>query len=519
MAQKHNPKTAPEAVAEDVSQKEVYNDSWYSSSGGLGSVRDKSVGVSFRARSRLPRREATALYVQNDVVAKIVDEIVDDAFRNGFTVENIKDRDRQPIEIEQEALQAKMKELGVFDRVPMAAKWARKDGGALLLLPVHDGQTVDKPARFNPETVFGYLGVVPSCRAQPEQQDLGLFSPTYGQTLEYLVESPTSDTKRVHHSRVVPIEAIELPYEDATAYSEDGWGPSVIERVFDVLQRDGASQQHAVNILWASSLLYLKLEGLRKAHTRKDGPEEIRKMLNGISRAIDTTGIVGLDSADDLAAVNRQISGLKDLLDHLRDRVASAANMPREILYNESPTGLRGGEMSGPQAIWYATVSKYQEKTLNPVLNRVLQVVFASLGVPAYSWDIAWPALFVERDSDAADTHKKRAEADQIYHNMGVLNADELRRERFEESEQGGLTVEPLDDVQDEVGDESDAPMPDDIIPVREAAARFGIPTRTLTLAMERDQLPYWSFNGRKVVSLAEVKKFGEKPFAGPDES
>jgi len=51
----------------------------------------------------------------------------------------------------------------------------------------------------------------------------------------------------------------------------------------------------------------------------------------------------------------------------------------------------------------------------------------------------------------------------------------------------------------------STGPMPDDLVPVREAAEKFRVPTRTITLAIQREQLGYWGLGTHKMVSLAEV--------------
>jgi hypothetical protein len=260
--------------------------------------------------------------------------------------------------------------------------------------------------------------------------------------------------------------------------------------------------------------------------------------------------------------------------------------MPREILYNESPTGLRGGDLSGPQQIWHASVRQYQRDEVEPILDRVLEVYFASRGIPAWRWSIEWPDLWSPDEESEAGTYKQRAEADQTYVALGVVTPDELRAARFEDEASGGVQLEPRaapeegDDVaaaspEDEAmngaqissmveimraynagemtyrqalgvlgtafprlaGREADVlgpepeegtddggpkaeapsllPQPDDVIGVREAAARFGLPTRTLTLAMERGQLPYWQFGGRRVVSLTAVEALGRETGSG----
>lgn len=64
----------------------------------------------------------------------------------------------------------------------------------------------------------------------------------------------------------------------------------------------------------------------------------------------------------------------------------------------------------------------------------------------------------------------------------------------------------------------SAAPVPADVVSVQAAAKQLGVPTRTLTLAMERGTLPFWGFGARKTVSLADVLKLGKSHEAPEDD-
>jgi len=582
MAQTRNPNREGSPPLESVSQGTVYPrfDGWASATSSLGSIRDKSTSTYFARRALLDEAQINALYVQDSTAAKIVDLIVDDALREGFDLGRVQDAQGRDLEIDQNAVMAKLEDLGGLKALERAAKWSRKDGGALVMIPCFDGRAPHEPAELSPSSVWGRFGVVPARYAQPNEQDTGLFSPTYGRTLSWLVSGDHQTTVEVHHSRVIPLEAMDLPMEQARVWSPFGWAPSVLERVVDALARDGAGAQHAVNMLYTSSILYLKLQRLKTEHDRKGGPEKIRALLADIQKNLDAIGLLGIDADDDIGVVTRTMAGVSDMLDRSRDRVAAASETPREILFNESPSGLRGGEMSGAQKIWFQRVRQYQRKDLTPALDRMLEVAFASMGIPAARWSIDWRPLWAPDDSVESETYAKRAEADRAYLDMGAITADEIRRERFEQGKaSGGLALEatgvdveteetaavetPEDEAMNgaqiaslieimrvlnagemtytqavgvlttafprlanraesilgpepETADDGDGvgastlPQPDDVVDVRQAAARFGIPTRTLTLALDRGELPYWGFGKRRVVSLKAVEEFGK---------
>ena len=70
-------------------------------------------------------------------------------------------------------------------------------------------------------------------------------------------------------------------------------------------------------------------------------------MLAEIRADLDSRGLLGLDSADEIGSITVQLAGTYELIDKARDALASATEYPREVLLNEAPNGLRGGELSG----------------------------------------------------------------------------------------------------------------------------------------------------------------------------
>ncbi len=500
-------------------------DDWENPAAGLGSIRDKAVGVAFGERQRLSRVELRTLYVQNPLAARINDKIVNDALRHGFTPK-LEARDLSRVEKELDRLQFK-RQLGRW------AKWGRLYGGAVLCpITTHKRQphgpenTPKEPLRV--ETVAKLLAfrAVDGYHARPLETDAGWCSPTFGQTLEYEIHGIVNKPTKVHHTRAFPFEAIELPIEEeAERPSSNGWNESILDRVFDDLSRDGATRAHAVSMMYVASLTYLKLHGYRDKYRTKEGKRELQKMLSDMRRDLDSRGILGLDEKDELGSITVQLAGTYELIDKARDALASATEYPREVLFNESPNGLRGGELSGAQALYHATVEAFQTEKLEPAILDCLRIVYAVLGIEAEP-AIEWEALWVPDAREEAELAKLTAEADGIYFDKGATNAGELRTERLVKGKRGALQLDadaaaaPLDlaaevaAAEQEAGlvsPETDAagpsvePPPNDLMTPQEAAALYKVPTRTITRRIATGELSHWGFHPHKRVSAAEV--------------
>lgn len=569
-------------------------DGWANTMTSMGSIRDKSTALTFLRRERLSREVLETMYEQNPIAARVVDRLVDDAFRNGWTITKCN------VDIDHAAIMSRLDELQVNTQMARAARWSRLYGGALLCVPTVDATRRDQ-VLINPTAIYP-LTVVAAHDAIPQEYDDGFGSPTYQKVLSYDIQGLTSTTARVHHSRVIAFEPIELP-PAVLLRSITRWGPSVIDRLFDDLGREGSARAHAVSMMYIASLLFLQLQGFREDHNSKQGRVKLAKFMGDVRRTLDSLGVMGLDVNDKIGTVTLQTSGVHELIDRMRDALAAAADMPKEILFNESPAGLNAGELSGPQEIWFATVRKFQTQVLTPALDRVLEICFQVWGIPATEWQIEWAPLWTPSQTAIADNAAKWATTDKAYFDMG-LDGEEIVKQRFVEGRTGPLELAanepavPLDiageaaaevaaqapattpadtamngaqiasmleilksvnigeltydqgigalgvafaslrgreaavlgprpavapvnptlpapaaAVVDEPNTDPppspDAPPPDPASP-RDAAAKWGVPTLTLTRLIRSGVLPYWGIGSRVIVSLSEVGRLAK---------
>lgn len=567
-------------------------DDWKSMMSALGSVRDKATGLTFQRRTRLRRNTLDHLYAQHPLAARVVDRLPFDAFREGWEFGSIKG-EGDPAELHTRL----QDQLHVDEELAQAVRWSRLYGGSLAAMGIVDGRGPSEPVDWQRIQGLTRLVVVAADDAIPTHYDSMFGSETYRQILNYQLVGLTGSQPLldIHHSRVIRFEPINIPLEarirDGNA---NGWGPSVLERLFDSLGRYGSSLNHSVSMLYIASILFVQLNDYRKWMTNDEGRANMKAFLETFRQGLDVLGIAGLDAMDKMGTVSHTIPGIHEVIDRCKNDVAASAEMPREILFNESPAGLNAGQLSGPQEIWFALVSAFQQAVLTPALDRIIKVAFTAWRVPITSWKIVWKPLWTKSDEVTAATMKTLAETDAIYLTAGVLQPEPVYEHRIvqgrmgpievpdeEEEEQaplalggirpedveaynqatapaapeerpdlsqaieivkavqageiprdsgaallasagyslallGSAGLEPPMEEQPTVAP-SGVPEPEDAVPVRDAAKRFGMSTRNLTNRINSGELDYWQIGSRKTVSLAAVQALATRHRLPPE--
>lgn len=415
-------------------------DDWASTTSSLGGAKDKHTGIMFASRDPLAPRMIDAMIRQHPIAARIVNLIVDTAFSVPWRITKVTGPDADKFDAE--GIKTELDKAGLTEAEQQAARWARQYGGALTAIAVMNSGKPNEPLTIGPESRLLRFAAVPAERVRPLEQDVGLMSPTYGRALKYQVTGIASTSIDLHHSRAIPHEPIKLPVEAQYEQpSLTGWGPSILDRHFDDLARYGAVGAHVVSMMYSAALLYMQLDGFRAEMASKEGAVRIQKRANATRAALDSYSLLLMDKGDGIGVVSQQLSGAGDLMDKTGDRLVAGTEYPREILMNESPNGLRGGELSGPQEIYHKTVAAWRTTEVDPGLRRGVEIAIRLRGLRIDSFEIEWDPLWSRSAEGDAEIHSKNAAADGIYIDKGVLTSDETRGARFVRGEIGMLKL------------------------------------------------------------------------------
>lgn len=397
---------------------------------------DKRESTTFVSRNPLDLNTLQALFSQDDLSRKIVTRWTEEMTREWVDAD-AGDSD------ETDKLNDEFDRLRVRDHVIDADTWARLYGGAILILGVDDGQDFGQPLNIAKVREFMYLQVVDRWMCFPLGVEEDARSPYFGSPLYYRLIGG----QVVHHSRVIRFDGAKVP---PIVLKQTRWHESVLEPVFNTV-RDYASGMGGMSAaLQDYSVTTIGMSGL--ANSFALGKQEL--IINRAAAAQATMSMFRVMLHDsEKETVNRMshnLAGMPDAIDRLVDRVSSAADIPKAILFGNSIGKVSGAD--NDLKIFYDRVKTRQTTVLIPALDRIALLIFLAKigpfgGKEPDSWHIRPNPLWQMSETDKADILLKRAQALKIHVvDIGSLSPFEVRMSEFgDDDNDTGISLD--DDV------------------------------------------------------------------------
>lgn len=339
---------------------------------GAGSIAD-GAGYNLNPITRM-KVQLEYMYRGSWIVGAAVDSVAEDMTRAG--VDFAATMDPSDIEIMQSACER----LEIWQALCSTIKWARLYGGAAAIMLI-DGQDMSTPLR--PETIgkdaFKGLYVYDRWMLIPNQNDLVTdLGPELGRPSSYTINSDAAALRgqTVHHSRVLRFDGHELPYWQRLA--EQGWGLSVIERLYDRLVAFDSTTQGAAQLVFKAHLRTLKKKGLNQILSAGGpGMSALAKNVDAIRQFQSTEGITLIDGDDEFETHSYSFSGLSDMMLQFGQQISGALFIPLVRLFGQSPAGLSSTGESDLRN-YYDSISAQQEARLRGPMSRLLPVIYRS---------------------------------------------------------------------------------------------------------------------------------------------
>ena len=410
------------------------------------------------------RMKLEAMYRGSWIVGAAVDAVAEDMTRAGV---NIKGSD-DPEAIQQ--IQSKLTRLGVWHSLLETIKWGRLYGGAIALIVI-DGQ--DPATPLNVDTVgkdqFRGLKVFDRWQLQPSLQNMVLEGMDYGLPEFYDVISNIATGQvsnlRIHHSRVIRQIGIQLPAMQAM--TEQWWGESVIERMYDRLVSFDAATSGAANLIQKAHLRTVQIDKLREVLAAGGKAEEnLLSMFHHMRMLQTNEGLTLLDKEDTFAAHSYTFSGLSDMILQFGQQIAGATGIPLVRLFGQSPAGLNSTGESDLR-MYYDNVAAQQESRLRDGMMKVLRVMHKSLfGVlPPDNFDFDFVPLWQTSTKEKADIATSITTTVATAYEKGIIDQTTALQELKQSSESTGVFTNITEEQIEEAKMEP-PPMPTEGEPV-----------------------------------------------------
>jgi phage-related protein (TIGR01555 family) len=220
---------------------------------------------------------------------------------------------------------------------------------------------------------------------------------------DVVADSMALSRQRIHYSRVLRIDGVELPYWQKI--SENLWGQSVIERLIDRLTAFDSTTVGAAQLVYKAHLRTYKVDGLRDIiATGGKAFEGLVKQIEMIRQYQSNEGMTLMDSKDEFEAHQYAFSGLSDMMMQFAQQVSGALQIPMVRLMGQAPAGL-GGEHEGELTNYYDSVKQQQEKKLRSGVEKIYDVLYRSTfgKEPPKGWQIKFRPLWQMSDEKKAN--------------------------------------------------------------------------------------------------------------------
>jgi uncharacterized protein len=394
-------------------------------------------------------------YRSSWVVGAAVDIPAEDMTRAGVQMNS----ETPPEQLEK--LQRAMDELCLWQSLQETIKWSRLYGGALMAMMI-DGQDMATPLiaeRLEKGQLKGFISL-DRWMTQPTFNVLvGKYGPDYGlpEYYDVVATAPFMPRQRIHYSRVVRMDGIMLPFRQRLA--ENGWGMSVIERLYDRLLAFDSGTMGAAQLLYKAYLRTYKVKGYRTLiGAGGELTEKFLKLMELMRMLQSNEGMTVIDSEDEFETHQYSFSGVSDTLLILGQQISGALGIPLVRLYGQSPVGLNSTGESDMK-LYEAMIHATQEARLRRPLTRVFDVMWQSeFGKPPPdTWGYQFRPIRQLDEMERAELAQRDADTIKLLHDGGVISTTIALKELKQESMVSGRFTNI---TEEDIKDSEEAPPP-----------------------------------------------------------
>jgi len=435
---------------------------------GIG-ANNQSSGSSYRfdfvSRNRV---QMEAMYRSSWIAGKAVDCVADDMTRAGIEITS---NELKPDDIEN--INRGFDELAIWNELRDTIKWSRLYGGAIAVLMI-DGQNVSTPLRIDTiqKGQFKGLLVLDRWLVQPSLEDLVTeMGQSIGLPKYYTViaDAMALLNQKIHYSRVIRLEGLRLPYWQRV--SENLWGQSICERLWDRLVAFDSTTQGAAQLVYKAHLRTYKVKDLREIIAIGGKAfEGLVKQIEQIRLWQSNEGLTLMDDADTFETHSYTFAGLDNVLLQLGQQLGGAVDIPLTRLFSQSPAGMNATGESDLRN-YYDRVNADQNKDLRSGMTTILKVMCRSvLGIDApKNIGFKFNSLWQLNDTEKSDIAQKHTMAVVQAEESGLVSRADALRELRHSSRITGLWSSIDDD--DIEAAENEPPPPTELEPTDEEKA------------------------------------------------
>ena len=342
------------------------------------------------------------MYRGSWLVRKIVDVVAEDMTRAKIDVTS----DESPQNLQ--ALDQYWNRMLIWKRLAQTLKWARLYGGCLAVMMI-DGQDPSTP--FQVESIgkdsFKGLLVLDRWMVWADLTNpVTDFGVDFGTPKFYTTNSDARSipAMKIHHSRCIRIDGVELPYWQRIA--ENDWGISVIEPLYDRMVAFDSTTQGVAQLVYKAHLRTYYVEKLREIIAAGGKTYQALVAQVNMIRLMQTNeGMSLFDSTDRFESQTYSFAGLSDVLVQFAQQLSGAADIPLTRLFGQAPAGL-GNTGEADLRNYWDMIGSLQEDRLRRGVETLRSVTYRSRfgKAPEQGETFVFTSLYKMTDAEKAST-------------------------------------------------------------------------------------------------------------------
>ena len=432
-----------------------------------GTMQDSSTAYQYDQEDITDDMELVRLYEGNGLFTKIIDRPSEEAVKHGLDI----DFGDETIS---EYIDDRLDTLEYEDRFATAEKWARLYGGAIIVMLVDDGRSLEEPLNWRDVRSIDELLVFERAVVQPDYMSIYTNHPWNTLNIqkpfaepEYYQVSSIYGAFTVHRSRCLVFRNGRLP-EHTTNAVYRYWGIPEYVKIKRAMRECITSHENGVKLLERCVQAIYKMKNLANMLSTAEGEDKVLLRLQVIDMARSILNSIAIDNeGEEYTFESIPMAGVKDVIDSTCNMLSAVTNIPQTILFGRSPAGMNSTGESDMEN-FYNMVENIQKQNMKANSRTLIRLILIQgmyegkiSDIPKYKVKLAplWSLSETEQanvDQTKAQTAYTKAQTAQVYMDSTVLDPAEVRASLAKESE-----FDILNDTA-----QSDLDLPDDLFSI-----------------------------------------------------
>jgi phage-related protein (TIGR01555 family) len=387
-------------------------------------------------------REYVRWYRKSWEVRKVVDIIVDDAFRIPFELRGVD-------EVKAKVLMSYWNDFAAEKQFKRCWRQERLLGGSGMYAGVQDslayGDPDDRKTVSDPmwlemlsgrkKEAFRCLNLIDVNRISRGDVSYNVFSEDYDKLKGYLIDGTFCDMSRLLIFDAEPLfNRQNLTLLQNWVLNPAGFGDSILGPLFDLLTWETGSQEAAFHLIGLASVLMATVSDYKDIASTKGGNAALEK-LSKIMESISIYRALIIDGQDaTISQHSANFGSVPDLMMSFLEILCAASDTPITRFLGRQSKGMDGGN-EGDLENYYNTVDAAQRGKLKPNMMKLFSIWgVCEFGLDVWltikpGFDIFYPACFQKDDKEQAEIAKTWIEAMKPLYDAGMMDVQELNAE------------------------------------------------------------------------------------------